>query len=190
MNVAPDESDTLVDDMNRVAELGHEKRVALLAELVSFKFSMADITPDEAQEVASRVGVTGEDVLAMFRCAYGFEKYEAAHEVVSDAVRASIVDLRSVAQAIRDQFDQLRILEFIMPSYRGMAVSLNLRATPNGDKFDLRPVATVRIHLDEGEPVTFQCVPQGLLAMSRYLKQAADSMARLEAHVSPPDPAK
>ena len=76
-----------------------------------------------------------------------------------------------------------------MPSYRGCAIQVDLRGIPNGDRFDLAPIAIVRLMLDEADAVTFQCLPSGLLALSRYLKQAADSIARLESQVSPTGPA-
>lgn len=184
MKTPSDDRAQIINDMKLVTELGHDKRVAILSELASFKYSMADLTFEEAEKLVGSTGATEEDVFAIFRCAYGFEEYET-EESPSDAWKEAVADLREYAPKIKNEFEKIKALEYAMPSYHGISIWLNLRATPNGNRrFKLQPIANVRIVLDEGEPITFQCLPEGLLTMSRHLKHAADSLARLASQVS------
>ena len=180
-------------DVTRLVGVPHEQRILLFDALGDFDFSMGDMTPDEAITVASLAKLDKEDAFAALRClvTLGGWKEDAdfvhsiERQIPVDKVAELIEDLSRCGEAVSERLSKIVAAEFTMASYRGCTISYDLRGIPVEDRFDIVPIAVVRILLDEGEPVTFQCLPSGLSALAGYLEKAAVALRRLEAQVSP-----
>jgi hypothetical protein len=182
-------------DLTRLVALQPELRRAIVDALGDFEFSMADMTPDEATALASRAGagVEKEDVLAALRCLATLElwrgqdsfKRSLEQQLGIEQVRTVFADLARQATLVSKRIERIQYAELAMPSYRGCVIQYDLRGIPVEERFNLVPIAIVKILLDEGDPITFQCVPAALSALAQYLETGADALKRLEAQVSP-----
>jgi hypothetical protein len=97
-------------------------------------------------------------------------------------VLAFLEELRPIAREVSHRLDFQQSIEWAMPSFREVFIANDLRALPNEDDkpLILVPVSVIKLVLDEGQPIVFQCLPGGMTRMIDALVEATDTLRKLQ----------
>jgi len=173
------------------------RRRAALQQLANFEPRTNGFSKPDADEIIEASGVAEDALRETYGAAQSFyeqgasigellpalERFCARHPDVDRA--AAETDLKTLTQLsaqLDARFDEVIALSFALPTAETLHVACDLRVMSRpGEDLRLRPVAIVRIALDEGAAMTFQCTPLLLARMRSELARAEATLRRLDA---------
>lgn len=185
-------------DALRIARLTEKALGSLTDRLAEFQPTTSGLDMDDVLEMAASAGVHEATVRSVLRLATYLTADGRSPEQIKtlagnvaelskgtlevSRVERVLALLRSKAGDLATQYGVLEEIESAMPSLRYSSVASNLRklSVPTRGS-DLAPVAIVRLTLDEGDAVVFQCVPRMLDQLRKVLDEAAGDLAELAA---------
>lgn len=179
-------------DAEKLLGLDQEARNKLLK-------SLADLSPnistavgpsiDQGKAVAAASGVTIDVIASALGLAYFLNASRESMPELTTQLRTALTaetrfgsedaekllsSFEPVARSFEASSRKAARIEAQLPSFRDCRVACDLRLVGGGSKATerLAPVALVRIELDEGPAVIFQCLPEALNRLSSDFGEA------------------
>lgn len=185
----------------RLLKLTKNQRDSLFQEMYSFDLTVDDTRDEDVVALAKRVKVSELDIRATLNLVHFLtaqkdkdfdnEDYNmirlkieqnAKETVTAQQVDGLFASLSSIVDSISQNILQFNAIAKTMPTFKRCNIACELRYLPESErvKESLRPVAIVRLDLDEGDPLIFQCLPTSISKLKRALDQALQHLERLE----------